>query len=160
MRRLLVFGIAGLLALIPQIKDAAARGGFGGGGFHGGGMGGFHGGSFGGFHAGAGVGGFHGGLARAGFAPGFGGVHPGWHNGGVHWAGAWHPGSSWHRGWSPGWGWHRPWRVPLVGAIGYGAYDYGYYNSYGYDCPLNRHGVWDGHGYRIVWTRSCDYQYW
>ena len=170
MRRILVLGIAGLLSIVPQIKDAAARGGFGGGGFHGGGfggfhgggLGGFHGGGFGGFHGGAGFGGFHGGFARAGFAPGgFVGGRPGWHGGGIRWAGGWHPGWGsrpgwgWHRGSHPWLAWRRPaWRWAAAGALGFTAYD-----AFGYDCPLTQRAVWDGFSYHIVWIRSCD-SYW
>jgi hypothetical protein len=165
MRRILVLGLAGLLLLVPQIKDAAARGGFGGGGFggfHGGGFGGFHGGGFGGFHGGAGFGGFRGGFARMGFAPGFAGVRPGWH-GGVGWAGGWRPGwgvrpgFGWRTGWgwNRGWGWRRPiWPWVAAGALGFAAF-----NSFGYDCPLVQQTVWDGFSWRVFWTRSCD-SYW
>src|SRR5689334_7130501 len=130
MRRILVLGIAGLLALVPQINEATARGGFGGGGFHGGGFGGFHGGGF---------GGFHGSFARTGFAPGFAGVRPGWNGGGVCWAGgpSWglrpgwgvRPGLGWRTGWgwNRGWGWRRPvWPWVAAGAVGFAAY-----NSFG-----------------------------
>jgi len=147
MRRLFVLVIAGLLAVVLQINGATARGGFGGG---------FHGGGFGGWHGGAG---FHGGFPHAGFAPGFAGIHPGWQAGGMHWAGGLHPGGAWHGGWHPGWDRHRPWRWAAFGALGYSPYDYAYYNSYGYDCPLTRHAVWDGYSYHVVWTRSCGYQW-
>jgi len=149
MRRFLVLGVAGLLSLLPQIQGAEARGGFGGGGFHGGG--------FGGFHGGAGFGGFHGSFARAGFAPGFAGVRPGWHGGGVRWAGGVHPGWGWRTGWHRGWGWRRPWGWAAAGALGFAAYDYGFYDPYGYDCPLVRNVVWTSHGRHVVWSRSCDY---
>lgn len=76
-------------------------------------------------------------------------MHSGWHGGGAHWAGGWRP------GWHGGWGWRRPLGWAAVGALGYATYDYGY----GYDCPLTRHAVWNGYGYQIVWTRSCDYYY-
>ena len=64
-------------ALVASEPAAAFRGGFGGGGFHGGGFGGFHGGGFGGFHGG-GFGGFRGG----GFGGGFGGFRGGFAGGG------------------------------------------------------------------------------
>ena len=156
MRRLVALGFAVLLAIVPQVRDAAARGGFGGGGFgggfHGGGFGGFHGGGFGGFHGGAAFGGFHGGFARAGFVPG-------WHGGGIGWRPGWgvRPGLGWRTGWGwhRGWGWRRPvWPWIAAGAIGFGAYD-----SFGYDCPLVRQTIWDGFSWRVVWTSACD-SYW
>jgi hypothetical protein len=164
MRRLLVLGFAALLAIIPQVNDAAARGGFGGG-FHGGfGGGGFHGG-FGGFH-GAGFGGFHGGFARPGFAPGFAG---GWHGGGMRWAGGVRPGWGWRPGWGArpglgwrtGWGWNRGWgwRRPVWPWVAGGALGFAAVNSFAYDCPLVQQTVWDGFSWRVVWTRSCD-SYW
>ena len=158
MRRLLVLGFAGLLALVPQMNAATARGGFGGGGFHGGGFGGFHGGSF---------GGFHGGFARAGFSPGFSGVRPGWNGGGVRWAGGpgWGVRPGWGirpaLGWRTGWGWNRGWgwRRPVWPWVAAGAVGFASYNSFGYDCPLVQQTVWDGFSWRVVWTRSCD-SYW
>ena len=77
----------------------------------------------------------------------------------MRWAGGLHPGGAWHAGWHPGWGRHRLWPLAAFGALGYWPYDYGYANSYGYDCPLVRHAVWDGYGPHVVWTRSCDYQW-
>jgi hypothetical protein len=102
---------AGVAAVVLTLSaPALARGGFGGGGFHGGG-GGFHGGG-GGWHGGGG--GWHGGGGGWGGGGWRGG---GWNGGG--WGGGWGPG--WGGGWGPGWG------VPIYGGGAY--YDDGYYDA-------------------------------
>jgi hypothetical protein len=131
-----LIAVASIGLLSPTV--ASARGGFGGGGFHGG---------FGGFHGGFGGGGFRGGGFRGG------GFHGGWRGPafgalgvgiGLGLAGAYG-------------GWGYPY------GYGYGD-DYGYASyygdgGYGYGdggCYIVRQRVWTGYGWRLRRAQVCD----
>lgn len=132
--------VASLLVLAPD--PAAARGGFGGAGFHGG-FGGFGG----GFRGGLGGGGFRGvgfggsrAMAIGGFGRGAFVGRPGWGGGG--WGGRW---GGWRGG---GWGWGWPVAAGVAAGIAaagpWGYYDYPYAGDGG--CL-----VWTGYG----WVDGC-----
>jgi hypothetical protein len=134
---------ASMLALTPD--PAAARGGFGGAGFHGGFGGGFRGAGFAGGRAIA-IGGYRG-VGVVG-RPGWGGGwRPGWGGG---WAG-WRPG--WRGGWG-GWGWGWPVAAGVAAGVAAATWEDGYYPYAGYSQCL----FWNGY----TWVNGCyqSYGYW
>ena len=146
---------------ILTVDAASARGGFGGGGFHGGG-GGFHGGG-GGFHGGFGGGG---GFRAAGIGMGGGGFRAAAINAGALRGGTF-AANSFHGGFHPGFR-HRGFPIAAA-AIGFGlGYGYPYYADYDYGypyyasdddyyggCYLVRQRVLTPYGWRVRPVQVC-----
>src|SRR6266536_2606154 len=143
---------------ILTVDAASARGGFGGGGFHGGG-GGFHGGIGGGGFRSVAIGG--GGFRSAAIS---GGAFRGGTFAANSFRGGFHPGFRHHRGF--------PFAAAAIGVglgLGYpyGYYDdaYPYYADYGYDdsyyygddgCYIVRQSVWTPYGWRVRPVQECN----
>src|ERR1700756_4500222 len=108
LRKLITTGVMALGLYAMASATAEARGGFGGGGFHGG---------FGGFRGGGSSGGFH--RGSGGFHPGFGGRVRHRVAGRPH-----------HRVWGRGWPWWGYGAGSLVYADPYYPYDSSYSPNY------------------------------